>query len=350
MSETITIETCRIGPDSPCFIIAEAGVNHNGSMDIAMRLIDEAVLAGADAVKFQMFKADKLVARSAPKAEYQMQTTDIDESHYDMLCRLELNAECHQKLINYCQQKGILLLSTPFDEESADELDLLGMPAFKVPSGEVINLPFLQYLAAKGKPILMSTGMANLQEVAEAVEVIRNSGNPPLALLQCLTNYPADPAEINLCAMDTMTKAFNIPVGYSDHVQTNEIAFAAVARGAKILEKHFTLDRGLPGPDHKASLEPEELKALIKGVRSVESALGDGVKRPAASEADIAKVARKSLVAKKDLKQGTVLCREMLIAKRPGTGISPAMLPWVVGLRLNRDVAKDSLIIKEDLS
>lgn len=339
-----------IGPGHPCFVIAEAGVNHNGNLDMARQLIDEARLAGAQAVKFQMFKADKLVSRSTPKAAYQIRNTGGNESQHEMIRRLELGFDQHRQLIDYAERQGIILLSTPFDEDSADELERLKIKAYKIPSGEVINLPFLAHLARKGKPIVLSTGMSDLTEVAAAVRTIEENGTPPLILLQCLTNYPADPAEVNLRAMATMASAFGVPVGYSDHVVGNEVAFAAVARGACLVEKHFTLDRALPGPDHQASLEPKELAALIKGIRTVEAALGDGLKRPASSEAEIARIVRKSLVAACDIPAGTRIDTSMLIAKRPGTGISPADIHWVLGRRTSRDIARDSLIYREDLT
>jgi N,N'-diacetyllegionaminate synthase len=349
MPEPVRIGSFTIAPGHPCFVIAEAGVNHNGNLDLARRLIDEAARAGANAVKFQMFKADKLVSRSAPKAAYQVRTTGGEESQHEMIRRLELGFEQHRLLLDHAEKQGLMLLSTPFDEESADELEALGIQAFKIPSGEVINLPFLAHLARKKTPIILSTGMSDLAEVAAAVRTIEENGNPPLILLQCLTNYPADPAEINLRAMSTMAAAFGVPVGYSDHVVGNEVAFAAVALGACLVEKHFTLDRTLPGPDHQASLEPDELAALIQGIRSVEAALGDGIKRPAPSEKDISRIVRKSLVTTREIPAGTEIESSMLIAKRPGTGISPADLSRVLGRRTRRDVPGETVLTSEDL-
>lgn len=349
MSRPVPIGSSIIAPGQPCYVIAEAGVNHNGNLDLAFRLIDEARRAGADAVKFQAFKADKLVSRTAPKANYQIQATGREESQYEMIRRLELDFEQHRRLFDYAAQQGITLLSSPFDEESADELESLGISAFKIPSGEIVNLPFLAHLAQKKKPIILSTGMSDLAEVATAVSVIEENGNPPLILLQCLTNYPADPAEANLRAMATMSAAFDVPVGYSDHVVGNEVSFAAVALGACLIEKHFTLERTLPGPDHQASLEPDELAALIQGIRTVEAALGTGIKRPASSEKDICRVARKSLVAARDIPADTIIEAAMLIAKRPGTGISPANLSWVLGRKTRRAVCRDTPLTEEDL-
>ncbi len=276
-----------IGEGVPCFVIAEAGVNHNGEPKLAHALIDAAAAAGADAVKFQTFKADRLALASAPKAAYQKRNQPGEESQLAMLRRLELEDGVVGELVAHCREKGILFLSSPFDEESADFLDALGMAAFKVPSGELTNAPFLRHLAGKGKPLIVSTGMADMAEVEAAVAAIRASGAPPLALLHCVSAYPADPADCNLRAMGALERAFRVPVGWSDHTTGIDVAIAAVALGAAIIEKHFTTDRALPGPDHAASLEPGELAALMTAVRRVESALGAGVKRPSASEATL---------------------------------------------------------------
>ncbi|MBN1859354.1 N-acetylneuraminate synthase, partial [Candidatus Bipolaricaulota bacterium] len=286
---------------------------------------------GADAVKFQTFKAERIASADAPKAEYQMRSTGTDESQLDMLRRLELSKEEHRELVSYCSEKGITFLSSPFDEESADFLETLGVPAFKIPSGEITNLPFLAHVARKRRPMIVSTGMATLGEVEAAVSTIRDNGNPHIVLLHCVSNYPADPKDVNLRAMETMRVAFGIPVGYSDHTEGDEIALAAVALGACVLEKHFTLDRSLPGPDHQASIEPVELANLVRRVRSVEAALGHGQKVPANSEANTAAVARKSLVAAKAIEPGTVLAATMVQARRPGTGIPPAHLRELLG-------------------
>ena len=320
-----------IGCDNPCFIIAEAGVNHNGNLEIARQLIKVAANAGTDAIKFQTFQAEKLATVDAPKADYQKKTTAKQESQYGMLCRLELSAEAHRDLIATCEEKGILFLSSPFDEQSADFLEELGVPAFKIPSGEITNLPFLQHIASKGKPLILSTGMASIGEVEAAVQTIRATGNPSLVLLHCVSNYPTDPVDVNLRAMQTMAAAFGVPVGFSDHTLGIEVALAAVALGACVIEKHFTLDRHLPGPDHQASLEPQELASLVQGIRKVEAALGHGRKEPAASEARIAAVARKSLVAIQDIKAGTILTEELIASRRPGTGIAPGMRSHLIG-------------------
>lgn len=346
---TVRIGNHTVGVGEPCFVIAEAGVNHNGDLELARQLVDVAVQAGADAVKFQTFKADRLVTAFAPKARYQVETTGSQESQLEMIRRLELSDADHRELSNYCQQRGTLFLSTPFDEESAELLDDLGVPGFKISSGDLTNLPFLDFVGRRRKPILLSTGMSTLKEVGEAVAVIKNAGCDQLILLHCVSNYPADPPDANLRAMQTMADAFQVPVGYSDHTPGIEVALAAVAMGACIIEKHFTVDRALPGPDHRASLEPTDLAALVRGVRIVEAALGHGRKEPAASEADTAAVARRSLVAARDLPAGTVLTEELIAVKRPGTGFPPAMRSQLVGRKTSRDVSAGSLFTAEML-
>jgi N-acetylneuraminate synthase len=350
MVATIEIAGRRVGGGAPCLIVAEAGVNHNGSLDLAHRLVDVAIEAGADAIKFQSFKADRLTTTDAPKAAYQTERTAAHESQRDMLKRLELSADAHRDLMRHCRQRGILFLSTPFDEESADLLDALGIAAFKLPSGEVTNLPFLVHVAKKGKPLVVSTGMARLSEVETAVRTIEAAGNRHFALLHCVSNYPARAADVNLRAMQTMATAFAVPVGYSDHTMGIEVSLAAVALGACVIEKHFTLDRTLPGPDHQASLEPAELTMLVRGVRAVEAAVGDGRKIPAADEAATAVVARRSLVAARDLSPGTVLTEDLVAIKRPGNGLPPAMLAQVVGRQVNRAVRADALLTFEMLT
>ena len=344
----IIIEWRNIGNGSPCFIIAEAGVNHNGDLELARRLVDAAAEAGADAVKFQTFSADRLATAAAPQADYQRRNTGIEESQRAMLHRLELTAEAHRELMARCRERGILFLSSPFDEDSADFLEELGVPAFKIPSGELTNVPFLAHVARKGRPLIVSTGMATLDEVRPAVETIRQAGSPPLALLHCVSSYPAQPADVNLRAMATLREAFAVPVGFSDHTAGTDIALAAVALGANILEKHLTLDRTLPGPDHLASLEPDEWIAMVAALRRIEAALGDGRKRPAPSEADAARVARKSLVAAGDLPAGCVLRRDHLAVRRPGTGLPPGRLESVLGRRLRQALAAGA-VLTEDL-
>jgi N,N'-diacetyllegionaminate synthase len=278
-------------------IIAEAGVNHNGSIDLAVQLIDAAKASGADAVKFQTFRADRIATRSAEKANYQQRQAADGESQFEMLQRLELDAAAHRRLFDYCRKTAIQFLSSPFDIQSIDLLDTLEVPLLKIPSGEITNLPFLERIAAKGRPVILSTGMSTLGEVEEAVQVLRAGGVSEITLLHCVTEYPAPYAEINLRAMQTLKSAFGLPVGYSDHTPGIEIAIAAVALGAEVIEKHFTLDRSLPGPDHSASLEPKEFKQMVAAIRNVESALGDGIKKPALCELPNIPVARKSVVA-----------------------------------------------------
>lgn len=323
----------KVGPGRPCFIIAEAGVNHNGRLDLALELVDAAAAAGADAVKFQTFRAELLATGDAPKAEYQRSSKGNGESQFDMLKRLELTEEDHRALVARCRERGILFLSSPFEEESADLLERLGVAAYKLPSGEVTNLPFLEHVARKGKPILLSTGMATLREVDAAVDAILRAGNRRLVLLQCVSEYPADPAEANLRAMASLRDAFDCPAGFSDHTPGIAVSIGAAALGASVVEKHFTLDRGLPGPDHRASLEPGELADLIRGIRAAESALGDGEKRPGAGESATAAAARKSLVAACDIPEGTLLAPEHVAARRPGTGIAPGERERLIGRR-----------------
>jgi len=333
-----------VGKNQPCFIIAEAGVNHNGDLNLAHQLIDAALQAGADAIKFQTFKAENLAVHNAPKAAYQMETTRASESQYEMLSRLELDAEAHRKLGAHCRDKHILFLSTPFDEASADLLETLDVPAYKTPSGEITNLPYLSHIARKGKPMIVSTGMAFLGEVETAVMTIRSTGNAAIALLQCVSNYPANPADINLRAMQTMEQAFNVPVGYSDHTLGIAVSLASVALGACIVEKHFTLDRNMPGPDHQASAEPAELASLVSGIRTVEASLGDGTKQPSASESDTAAAVRKSLIAACDIPAGIKLTEMMIAVKRPGTGLPPALRDYLIGRETRASISAGTLL------
>lgn len=348
--QRIEIAGRHVGAGHSCFIMAEAGVNHNGSLRMARGLVDAAVEAGADAVKFQTFNAERLVSPMAPKAEYQLQTTDGAESQLDMLRRLELSPDAHRELQGYCKDRGILFMSTPFDEESADFLDDLGVAVFKIPSGEVTNLPFLSHVARKGKPLIVSTGMSYLDEVEQAVRAIEAAGNHSFVLLHCVSSYPTDPADVNLRAMHTLSTAFGMPVGYSDHTKGIEVALAAVALGACVIEKHFTLDRSLPGPDHRASVEPDELAAMVQGIRAVEAALGHGRKEPAPCEAKTAAVARKSLVAARDIPAGTTLTEELISIKRPGTGLPPAMRSHLVGRTVRIPVRAGALLTLEMLA
>jgi N,N'-diacetyllegionaminate synthase len=332
------------------FIIAEAGVNHNGSLDLALRLVDAAQASGADAVKFQTFRADQLATRSAHKAPYQERTTAGSESQFEMLQRLELDAAAHRRLIERCEEVGIQFLSSPFDTQSADLLATLDVPVFKVPSGEITNLPFLEHLARKGRPMILSTGMSMLGEVEEAVRVIEAAGVPRLTLLHCVTEYPAPYAEVNLRAMQTLKSAFGLPVGYSDHTPGIDIAIAAAALGAEVIEKHFTLDRALPGPDHAASLEPVELRQMVDAIRHVEAALGTGIKAPARCELPNISVARKSVVAARALPAGHQLTAVDLDIKRPGNGLAPKFLAVLVGRTLRSGIAKDEILSWDHLA
>jgi N,N'-diacetyllegionaminate synthase len=331
---------------SNVFVIAEAGVNHNGSLALAKKLVDVAVDAGADAVKFQTFKADKLVSKSAKKAEYQKQTSSSDESQYEMIKKLELNEQAHLELIDYCNQKQIMFLSTPFDHDSIDLLNGLGMPIFKIPSGEITNLPYLRHVGRLGKEVIMSTGMADLGEVEDALDVLVQYGVPKakLTVLHATTEYPCPVEDVNLRAMETIRSAFGVMVGYSDHTQGIDVPIAAVAMGASVIEKHFTLDREMEGPDHKASLEPDELKAMVRGIRRVSNALGDGIKKPSKSEAKNMDIARKSIVASRLIKSGETFSIDNLTIKRPGSGISPMRWDEVIGQVAQKDYQSDDLI------
>jgi len=333
-----------------CFIIAEAGVNHNGSINLAYKLVDKAKESGANAIKFQTFKTKKIVSRKAEMASYQKENMRYQESQFDMLNKLELSYEDFRKIKKYCDDIGITFLSTPDEEESLDFLvDDLKVPAIKIGSGEITNLPFLKLVAMKNVSIILSTGMANLSEIEEAINVIFQNQNsedssilPPLTLLHCTTNYPTPFEEVNLKAMLTLKEAFKLPVGYSDHTLGIEVSIAAVALGARIIEKHFTLDKNLPGPDHKASLEPDELKMMIKAIRNTEIAMGDGIKRPNKSEVEIMKVVRKTLVAARNIRKGKIIEETDITIKRAGTGIPPKFMDIIVGMKINKDIEKDT--------
>ncbi|MEO5374472.1 MAG: N-acetylneuraminate synthase [Alphaproteobacteria bacterium] len=335
---------------SGVLVIAEAGVNHNGDEVLAHRLIDSAVLAGADIVKFQTFRTENLAVTDAPKAEYQLGTTDGGQSQFAMLKALELPADAYSRLMNHCGRAGIEFASTPFDEESADALAALGMRRFKLSSGEVTNLPLLAHVARFGRPVILSTGMSDLEEVAAAVACLREAGCADLTLLHCLTDYPAPLAETNLRAIVTLREAFGVPVGYSDHTEGLTVSLAAVALGATVIEKHFTLDRALPGPDHKASLEPEELAALVAGCRDVAAALGDGRKVCAPSEEKNRTIVRRSLTTVRDIPLGAVIERDMLMARRPATGLPPGSLDLVVGRRAARPIPAGTVLTGDMLA
>lgn len=327
-------------------IIAEAGVNHNGDIDLAKRLVEVAAEAGADYVKFQTFSAARLATRGARKAGYQVNATDAGESQHDMLRRLELSSSAHELLVAHCAACEIGFLSTGFDVESIDFLARLGQDRFKLPSGEITNLPYLRHVGSQGKPVILSTGMSKLGEVEAAIDVLERSGlaRRMLTVLHCTTEYPTPMAEVNLRAMQSIQRAFDVAVGYSDHTQGIEVAIAAVAMGACVIEKHFTLDRSLPGPDHQASLEPLELHAMVRAIRNIEVALGDGVKRPTPSEARNLPVARKSLVASCSIRAGEIFSAHNVAIKRPGTGLSPMRWDELMGRVASRDYSEDELI------
>jgi len=331
---------------SRTLIIAEAGVNHNGDLELAKKLIDAAAEAGADLVKFQTFKADRLVTSTAEKASYQMQPTNNRESQHEMLRRLELTPEMHKELIECCEKRKIGFFSTAFDIKGVDLLLSLGQDNFKIPSGEITNLPYLRHIGQLGRPVILSTGMATMDEIGSAIQILEKSGTPKttITVLHCTTEYPTPMPEVNLKAMITIRDKFEVRVGYSDHTLGIEVAIAAVALGATVIEKHFTLDRNLPGPDHKASLEPKELKAMIAAIRNIEIALGDGVKRLTPSEARNKPAARKSLVANQAIKAGQTFSAQNLTAKRPGTGVSPMRWDEVMDRNAPRDFVADELI------
>jgi N,N'-diacetyllegionaminate synthase len=333
-------------------IIAEAGVNHNGSLLLAKKLIDVAVDAGADYVKFQTFKTETLVTRVARKATYQTKNiNDHDEFQFEMLKKLELTESMHEELIAYSKLKGIKFLSSAFDNFSIDFLDNLGIELFKIPSGEITNKPYLQHIAHKHKPIILSTGMADLNEIGEALNILLKEGLmiEQITVLHCTTEYPAPLNEVNLRAMKTIAEKFNVKTGYSDHTEGIQISLAAVALGASIVEKHFTLDKNMKGPDHKASLEPFELVKLVEGIRKIELALGNGIKTPSDSEIKNTDVVRKSIHLKTDLKRGHILTEEDLIMKRPGKGISPMLVDEVIGKQIISDIEADEMLKWEDL-
>lgn len=325
-------------------IIAEVGVNHNGDIDIAKRMVKEAKKSGADIVKFQTTKAELLVSKHAEKANYQKETTGSQETQLEMIKKLSLSFEAFEQLNEYCKENKIVFVSTPFDLDSIDFLNQLNMPFWKIPSGEITNLPYLIKIAKTHKPIIMSTGMCTVKEIEKAMKVLRENGSGDITLLHCTTEYPAPYEDVNLKAITTLKKKFQIPVGYSDHTKGIEIPIAAVAMGAVVIEKHFTLDRKMQGPDHKASLEPEELKLMVSAIRNVEQAIGNGVKKPAESEKKNIEIARKSIIASRAIKEGEILTEENLTVKRPGNGISPMEWFEVIGKRAIRDFEEDELI------
>lgn len=329
---------------SRIYIIAEAGVNHNGSLEIAKKMVDAVREAGADAIKFQTFKAENIVTKNASRAEYQVKNTGEDASQYSMLKKLELSYDDFLELKAYCDVSGIEFLSTPFDLESIAFLQELGIRFLKIPSGEITNFPYLRKIGQTCMPVIMSTGMSTLEEVGDAIGVLREYGSSDISLLHCTTEYPAPLDSVNLKAMQTMAEAFNLPVGYSDHTSGIAVSVAAVAMGAVIIEKHFTLDRNMEGPDHKASLEPDELKAMVQSIRDVEMAMGTGEKGLSYSELKNVSVVRKSIVAKRAIRKGMLFSEDNLSVKRPGTGVNPMQWNKVIGLCAKRDYEEDEMI------
>ena len=326
------------------YIIAEAGDNHNGDFKTALKLVDVAKRAGADCVKFQTFVTEEIISKYAEMAEYQKKNTGKEESQFEMVKRLELSFDEFRKIKEYCDRVGIQFLSTPFDLKSVDFLNELGVPFFKIPSGEITNYPYLIKIAHTGKPVVMSTGMCEPDEILAAINVLEKNGSGEITLLHCNTEYPTPLKDVNLYAMRTMKKMFGKKVGYSDHTKGIEVPVAAVALGACVIEKHFTLDKNMPGPDHKASLEPDELGRMVKNIRNIEIALGDGVKRVSESERKNIAIARKSIVARRNIQEGEILTEENLAVKRPGTGINPMQWMEVLGTRAVRDFKEDELI------
>jgi N,N'-diacetyllegionaminate synthase len=328
------------------FIIAEAGVNHNGSLDLAKKLIDVAAKAKADAVKFQTFKAEHLVSKNAEKADYQKQTTGKEESQFEMIKKLELDIDTHKKLMVYCKEKNIMFLSTPFDHDSIELLNDLGLEIFKIPSGEITNLPYLRHIGRLNKKVILSTGMSDIGEIEDALDILVDAGTckDNITVLHANTEYPTPLEDVNLRAMVTIGKTFNVSYGYSDHTLGIEVDIAAVAMGATCIEKHFTLDKNMDGPDHKVSLEPDELKAMVQAIRNIEQALGNGIKKSSQSESKNRSIVRKSIVSNKAIKKGETLNEENLTVKRPGNGISPMRWDDIIGTIALQDYEKDELI------
>lgn len=335
----------KIGKGGACFIVAEIGINHDGDVDLAKKLVDKAKEAGADAVKFQTFKTDKFLSKNIKVPKHVGST----KSFFEMLRKLELSEEEHYEISKYCENKEIIFISTPLDYESVDLLDNVGVPAFKIASCDLDNLPFLKYVSKKGKPIILSTGMGTLGEVDEAIQMIYSTGNKDLVLLHCISAYPPKIEDINLKAMETLEKSFHLPVGFSDHSVGVTIPLAAVALGACVVEKHFTLDKNMEGPDHAISADPRELTELIRGIRIIEKALGDGIKIPTNDEVEMQRSFRKSLVAKVDISRGTMIREDMLEIKRPGTGLTPKYMDLILGRIAKRDIKKDSIVSFEDV-
>ena len=326
------------------FIIAEAGDNHNGNLELAFQLVDKAAQAGADCVKFQTFVTEEVISKRAEKAEYQKESTGADESQYEMVKKLELTFDNFRQLQQYAKEKGLMFLSTPFDIPSVDFLNSIDIPCFKIPSGEITNLPYLIRIAQTGRDIILSTGMAEIEEIEAAVKALRENGAGEISLLHCNTEYPTPMEDVNLRAMLTLKEKFSVRVGYSDHTKGIEVPIAAAAMGAEIIEKHFTLDHNMEGPDHKASLEPDELKAMVEGIRNIEKALGNGIKTASRSEKKNMDIARKSIVARRKIAKGETLTEDNLAVKRPGNGISPMKWYEILGTKAVRDCGEDEMI------
>ncbi len=326
------------------FIIAEAGDNHNGNLELAFQLVDKAAQAGADCVKFQTFVTEEVISKRAEKAEYQKESTGADESQYEMVKKLELSFDNFRQLQQYAKEKGLTFLSTPFDIPSVDFLNSIDIPCFKIPSGEITNLPYLIRIAQTGRDIILSTGMAEIEEIEAAIKALRENGAGEISLLHCNTEYPTPMEDVNLRAMLTLKEKFGVRVGYSDHTKGIEVPIAAAAMGAEIIEKHFTLDHNMEGPDHKASLEPDELKAMVEGIRNIEKALGNGIKTASRSEKKNMDIARKSIVARRKIAKGEILTEDNLAVKRPGNGISPMKWYEILGTKAVRDFEEDEMI------
>ena len=345
----IYIDKYNISEKTPAYIIAEVGVNHNGNMKNAMELIKVAQKCGVNCVKFQTFRAEQIVIQSAPKADYQLRSTNPQETQLDMLKKLELSNDDYNKLFEFCNQLGITFISTPYSEEDVDFLDELGVPAFKLASISVVEPQFIEYVALKKKPVILSTGMADLEEVREAVKVFDSTGNKDLILLQCTTNYPSEYEDCNIRAMVTMKNKFNKIIGYSDHTRDDFACITSIALGAKVIEKHLTLDRGLPGPDHSSSLNPDEFLQLVNNIRKTEIILGSDMKYPSNVEKQNAKGMRRSIVAKCNIEEGMVIRKNMLTLKRPASGLAPQYYKQLLGQKAKRKIYKDELINKSDI-
>lgn len=343
MKKTIKIGKKLIGENKPCFIIAEVGVNHNGDISIAKKLVDAAINAGADAIKFQTFKAEGVVTKNIDIAPYAKKNLGKNSKQYDMIKKLELTYDEFKKLKKYCDKKNIIFLSTPHSFDAIDFLDGL-IPAYKFGSGDLTNIPSLRYTAKKGKPIILGTGMSNIQEIKKAIDAIKSKGNNKIIVLHCTTNYPCKLDDVNLKAMITIKEKFDCLVGYSDHTKGALVPIMAVAMGACTIEKHFTLDKKMKGPDHKASMEPDEFKKMITEIRNAEKALGSPIKKPTDAEKTIIKFVRKSVVAKKDIKKGKIITKDSLLIKRPGTGLEPVYMDKIVGKKARRNITKDEVL------